>query len=131
MLNLSRYSSHFMEPQVLSPCSQQPPPPSLAPFLSQVNLVYTLQSYFRKISINSIISFSKKYVSCRLSYQNPTCYPRCSLFWDVTQRRSVVSEPPIVSCFKHSSTAWPLKMVPIRRAETSVTDYQFTLRNIP
>jgi hypothetical protein len=35
-------------------------------------------------------------------------------------------------CSRHSSwTVWPLKMGPIYCVETSVTKYQFTLRNVP
>jgi hypothetical protein len=69
---------------------------------------------------------------------------RSSLFWDITQRRVVIfcrrfgttygshiqgsRSPKNVSIFLRNS--WPLKMGPIRYAETSVKYYDSTLRNI-
>jgi hypothetical protein len=65
---------------------------------------------------------------------------RLSLFWDVTQRKLVltdVSEQPIGPIFKGqaveeypSRSGWPFYMGPIGYPETSVTDYQYTLLNI-
>ena len=55
---------------------------------------------------------------------------RFSLFWDVTQRRLVVSYRRFgINC--RVPPSWPLKKEPIGRAETSVGNYQFTLRDIP
>jgi hypothetical protein len=62
---------------------------------------------------------------------------RSSVFWDVTQLRfvcSCVSDQPSSSIFKgHSSSrltsVWPLKMGLVVCPKTSVTKYQFALRN--
>jgi hypothetical protein len=57
---------------------------------------------------------------------------RSSLFWDVTQRRLVVSYRRFVTSSRIKQlTAWSLKMGPTGCHETSVTYYQSTLRNIP
>jgi hypothetical protein len=69
-------------------------------------------------------------INCWL--QNMT---RSSLFWDVTQRKVVVSYRRLgTTCRSHlqrSWTAWPLKMEEIVCPETSVTKYQCTLLKIP
>jgi hypothetical protein len=57
-----------------------------------------------------------------------------SPFWDVTQRRLVVTDVSgqrIGPTFQWSLTAWPLKMGAKRCPETLVTNYQYALRNIP
>jgi hypothetical protein len=65
---------------------------------------------------------------------------RSSLFWDVTQRRLVVSywrfEKTYRSIFNgqrsaFSWTAWSLNMGPIGCPETSATNYQSALHNSP
>jgi hypothetical protein len=48
----SRTSQHFMGPESLLLCSQEPPPP--APILSQINLIHTIPSYLSKIHFNII-----------------------------------------------------------------------------
>ena len=63
-------------------------------------------------------------------------YLRSSLFWNVTQHRLVftdVSGQPIGPIFKGQAirTAWLLNMGPTGCPETSVTNYQSTLSNIP
>ena len=59
---------------------------------------------------------------------------RSPLFWNVTQRRLVVTDvavQPIGLFFKSQGTAWYKKMGPIGWKATSVTNYQSTLRDIP
>jgi hypothetical protein len=56
-------------------------------------------------------------------------------YWDVTQRRSAVSFRRLRTTYRSkpegSWTAWSLKMRPIGCPETSVANYQPTLRKIP
>ena len=61
---------------------------------------------------------------------------RSLLFWDVTQRRLVIIYRRFGTTYLSrlqgsSSSARPLKIRPIRCPETSVNNYQSTLRNIP
>jgi hypothetical protein len=60
---------------------------------------------------------------------------RTALFWDITQRRVVIVYRRVGTTYRShlqgSLDSWPLKMGPIRYAETSVNNYHTTPRNIP
>jgi hypothetical protein len=74
----------------------------------------------------------------------PPMFMRSALFWNITQRRLVfLCQRFGTTCRSYIQGArslrrrgfllgplWPLKMGPIRCAETSVKDYHITLRNI-
>jgi hypothetical protein len=63
---------------------------------------------------------------------------RSLLYWDVTQRKLVVSHRRFGTTYRShlqgpqsKKTAWPLKTIPTGCPETAVTYYPSTLRNIP
>ena len=78
-----------------------------------------------------------------LIHLNAFSFDISSLFWDITQRGLVVMyrrfgtthityfQGPKIPRRSPSWTAWSLKMGPISCPETSVHNYQSTLRNIP
>jgi hypothetical protein len=68
-----------------------------------------------------------RYMNCQLS----TEYLRSLLFWDVTQRRLVFSCLLFGTTYSFFFDSLLLKVGPIDCPETSVTEYQSMLSNIP